>query len=232
VDDDFHVNLNGEKVPVHVRRNSRAKRLILRIDHASGAIKLTLPLRANARAAEKFLSTQHDWLLRGRAAIAPLDVVGNGSKISYLGEMHDVVFTGMPPRRATRADGKIHVGGPIDMAPKRLEKWVRTEAKKLLDVRAAAHAETLAVSYKRISIGDMSSRWGSCSATGTLRFNWRLLMAPPLVLDYVAAHEVAHLREMNHSDKFWAEVAKCVPDHKALRRWLKTEGSDLFKIRF
>jgi len=232
VADDFGVDLDGVWAPVTVRRNGQAKRLILRIDHATGEIKLTLPPRASLRDAEKFLKKQQAWLLRERAAITPLHVVGNGGELSYLGDAHSVSFTGVPPRAVVHSDGEIHVGGPLDLAPKRLEKWMRAEAKILLAKRAAVHAQTLSVSYKRISIGDMSSRWGSCSASGTLRFSWRLLMAPYSVLDYVAAHEVAHLREMNHSEYFWQEVAKCVPDHKARRRWLKTQGSALFKVHF
>jgi len=215
-----------------VRRNGQAKRLILRIDHATGEIKLTLPSRVGMRAAQRFVDKQKSWIIKERAALDLAEALTHGDAIGYLGDRHQLVFSGKAPRKVLRENNQIIVGGPADMAVKRLENWLRREAKKHLAERSAIHAETLGVKFSRVSIGDMKSRWGSCSSKGTLRFSWRLLMAPYHVMDYVAAHEVAHLREMNHSDRFWAEVTKCVPDHKPLRRWLKTEGQALFNVRF
>lgn len=226
------VDLGGELVPVTVRRNSQAKRLILRIDGATGDIKLTLPRHVSNRAATKFLIKQSEWIARERSALDPVQRVTCGSTIPYLGTEHRIIFTDTAPRTVMKIGDEIHVGGPADMAAGRLENWFRRQAKTFLIERSSLHAETLGVQYKRISIGDMKSRWGSCSSNGTLRYSWRLLMAPFAVMDYVAAHEVAHLKEMNHSDRFWAEVATCVPDHKPQRRWLKTEGNTLFKVQF
>ena len=228
----FSVDLNGDLVPVRLRYNAQAKRLILRIDRANGDIKLTLPSHVGRRAAEKFIQKQVDWIVRERAALGPIHHVGHGAVMPYLGKDHQIVFMDDGPRTIHRYDGEICVGGPADMAAKRLENWMRRQAKKTLTERAFVHSEMLGVTFENISIGDMKSRWGSCSSKGGLRFSWRLLMAPYAVMDYVAAHEVAHLVEMNHSAHFWAEVAKCVPDHKSLRRWLKTEGSALFKLQF
>ena len=228
----FSVDLDGDLVPVTVRRNSQAKRLILRVDRATGEVKLTLPKHVGARAAEKFISKQRAWIAKERAALEPQHVLCDGAALYFLGQKHRIVFTGCAPRTVKRVGDEIQVGGPADMAAKRLENWLRREAKAVLSDRAGLHAETLDLDYNRISIGDMKSRWGSCSSRGTLRFSWRLVMAPFDVMDYVAAHEVAHLREMNHSDRFWAEVAKCVPEHRKLRRWLKTEGNALFNVRF
>ena len=229
---EFRVNLGGDEVPVLVRRNARAKRLTLRVDRATGEIKLTLPLFVRSSAAERFLANHTDWIKRERAAIEPRAIITNGSFIPYLGTLHRVVFSDVSPRQIQVADGLIIVGGSADVAGKRFENWLRAEAKKLLAERVEYHAHKLGVSYGRISIGDMKSRWGSCSSTGGLRFSWRLLMAPYEVMDYVAAHEVAHLREMNHSDRFWAAVAETIPDYKKQRKWLKTEGNKLFSIRF
>lgn len=228
----FSVDLGGDIVPVTVRRNRQAKRLILRVDRATGEVKLTIPHYVGNRTATKFIEKQRDWLVQERAALDLAKTLGSGGLLLYLGDEHELVFTDARPRTIVRADGQIRIGGPADLAPKRLENWLRRKAKEMLTERATVHADTLGVGFSRVSIGDMKSRWGSCSSRGTLRFSWRLLMAPYDVMDYVAAHEVAHLREMNHSDRFWAEVAKCVPEHKSLRRWLKTEGNALFKIRF
>ena len=228
----FGVRLGDELVPVTVRRNAQAKRLILRIDQSTGEIKLTLPKYVGNRAAEKFLQKQIAWIEAERAVHTPARTLGHESMMPYHGAPHQIVFTDVAPRRVARTQGKITIGGPADLAPKRLENWLRREAKTILNERAADHAGTLGVRYNRVSIGDMKSRWGSCSSRGTLRFSWRLLMAPYAVMDYVAAHEVAHLLEMNHSDRFWAHVARCVPDHKERRRWLKTEGNALFQLQF
>lgn len=226
------VQLAGEEVAVKVRRNAKAKRLILRVDSHTGDIKLTLPTYVGLKAAKSFIDRQHDWLLKERNSVAAGRFVENGSRLPILGVEHEVIFTGTTPRTVSLTDNRLCVGGPVDMAPRRLEKWLRMEAMQLLTERAAVHAATLGLSYSRISIGDMKSRWGSCSSSGTLRFSWRLFMAPNEVLDYVAAHEVAHLGEMNHSEHFWALVERCIPNHKERRRWLKTEGSELFKVRF
>jgi len=217
---------------VTARRNAQAKRLILRIDQTTGEIKLTLPKHVGRRAAERFLQKQTAWIMSERLALAPPRPLGHQSMMPFHGEAHQIVFTDIAPRRVARESGKILVGGPADLAPKRLENWLRREAKNILTERSAAHAATLDVRYNRVSIGDMRSRWGSCSSRGTLRYSWRLLMAPYDVLDYVAAHEVAHLLEMNHSDRFWGHVARCVPEHKERRQWLKSEGNILFQLQF
>lgn len=232
VGEQFSIELEGEEIPVAVRRNASAKRLILRVDSHTGDIKLTLPPYVGRGAALEFLDRQSDWLLRERAAIDAGQTVEDGAILPFLGIDHTVVFTGTSPRRVVRVAGEIHVGGPKDMASKRLASWLRREAARELGECAAWHAATLGLTYNRISIGDMKSRWGSCSSAGTLRFSWRLVMAPHKVLDYVAAHEVAHLGEMNHSDRFWALVERCIPDHKTHRRWLRGEGNALFKVRF
>lgn len=226
----FSVELGGEQVPVSVRRNSRAKRLILRVDKTTGDIKLTLPKHVAPRTAERFINANVAWLLAERSNLEPEITIGDGGHLDFLGDILTVEYSGIPPREVRLDKDRLIVGGPVDMAPKRLENWLRAEAMKILEERACYHADTLGVSYKRISIGDMKSRWGSCSSSGTLRFSWRLVMAPFEVLDYVAAHEVAHLLEMNHSEKFWAHVARCMPDFKSRRRWLKTEGNKLFSV--
>lgn len=228
----FTVDLMGEAVPVTVRRNARAKRLILRVSKATGDVTLTLPPRASKRMAERFISEHTHWLEKELGNVTKIVPLGAGDQVPFLGDVLTLEYTGAAPRTVWLDEESLIVGGPVDMAAIRLENWFKKQAKLVLSERASHYADKLGVSYKRISIGDMKSRWGSCSESGTLRFNWRLVMAPFEVLDYVAAHEVAHLREMNHSERFWAHVAHCVPDHKVWRRWLKKEGNNLFHISF
>ena len=119
------------------------------------------------------------------------------------------------------------MGGPRDHVEARVVRWLKGQARARLTAASGAHAGRLGVAVGRLAIRDTRSRWGSCSGTGTLSFSWRLILAPDAVLDYVAAHEVAHLREMNHSPAFWALVDRLVPDASASRRWLKRTGAQL-----
>ncbi|WP_417464114.1 M48 family metallopeptidase [Kordiimonas sp.] len=229
----LHITLSGEEVPVRVRRSAQAKRMILRICDVSREVKLTLPKRASLRAARKFMEKHTGWLEDARAALPRAPTLMDGTMFSFRGVPHRLVFTGESPRKVTREGGTITIGGPRDMAPKRLMSWLKSEARAQLKRCADHHAEMLGVSFDRLAVGDMRSRWGSCSSAGTLKFNWRLIMTADEVLDYVAAHEVAHLREMNHSPRFWAHVEKLRPDYRAQRKRLKgAEGQALMAVRF
>ena len=108
-----------------------------------------------------------------------------------------------------------------------LEKLYRRKAGKLLENRCAYFAERMGVDYSRIAVRAAKTRWGSCSAQGNLSFHWKLVLMPPEILDYVVVHELAHRKEMNHSQRFWAEVERILPDYKARRKWLKEFGSQV-----
>jgi predicted metal-dependent hydrolase len=124
---------------------------------------------------------------------------------------------------------ELHVAGGHEHAPRRLREWLCAEAKRDLDQRVAWHAARLRLKPKRIAVRDQSSRWGSCSTTGVLSFSWRLILAPSHILDYVAAHEVAHLKEMNHGPRFWGLVRETMPAMDEAKRWLQIYGMDLHR---
>jgi predicted metal-dependent hydrolase len=124
---------------------------------------------------------------------------------------------------------ELHVSGRSEHAPRRLRDWLIDEARRDLDARVLAHTRALGVKAKRIAIRDQATRWGSCSTTGVLSFSWRLILAPPRILDYVAAHEVAHLAEMNHGPRFWAHVELLMPTMHEDKRWLQLYGLDLHR---
>ncbi len=230
--DDLTVEISGETLPVRLRRNARAKKMILRVDGVNGDIKLTSPKHVSLSSLRAFLQEHSGWVERERAKLNVQGPLAHGDTIPYMGQSHIVAFLNEAPRKVEVLEGRILVGGPADQAAARLERWFRAEAKKRIGDDAIAYAGQLDVSVGRVSIGDMKSRWGSCSSTGTLRFNWRLLLAPPAVRRYVAAHEVSHLLEMNHSPRFWAHVAAIMPDYAAHRKWLRANGSDLMRLRF
>ncbi len=126
---------------------------------------------------------------------------------------------------------RLLVSGDQQHAPRRFEDWLRAQARQDLSQRVAYHAARLQVRPRRITVRDQATRWGSCSSTGTLSFSWRLIFAPPAVLDYVAAHEVAHLREMNHGPRFWRLVKDTMPEMNAARRWLRDYGAELHRFQ-
>ncbi|MBO6506223.1 MAG: M48 family metallopeptidase [Kordiimonadaceae bacterium] len=229
---DLGVSVEGLFLPVKLRRNAQARKMILRVDSTTGELKLTAPKHVSVRELQKFLDENQNWIAAEKAKVADMPELGPGDVFPLLGHRVVIHHTGVPPRKVSLADGQLTVGGPIDQAPARLVRWLRAEAKRILMDDAGEFAHQLGVSFKRVSIGDMKSRWGSCSSTGTLRFNWRLIMAPVDVRRYVAAHEVCHLLEMNHSPQFWAHVSSLDSRYKINRKWLREHGVDLMRLRF
>ena len=136
---------------------------------------------------------------------------------------------GVVRAEATKSLKELRVSGRAEHAPRRLRDWLGEEARRDLDARVLVHTRALGVKAKRIAIRDQATRWGSCSTTGVLSFSWRLILAPPFVLDYLAAHEVAHLVEMNHSRRFWRLVERLCPGMMRAKAWLDAHGTDLHR---
>jgi predicted metal-dependent hydrolase len=224
------IEISGLPRQLVVRENARAKKLILRYDSQNDYPIMTVPLGTSEAQVRKFANRHISWILE-QIDNAQGNLIGHSDQIPFLGTSKTLDFTDSPPRRVTLEDDRIVVGGPIDQAGPRLERWLRAQAKNQLTKACQRYAEQISAEYSRISVGDMKSRWGSCSSKGTLRFSWRLIMAPEEILNYVAAHEVCHLREMNHSPAFWAWVAECMPDYQSRRKYLKQQGQSLMDIR-
>ena len=222
--------VDGRLVAVAVRVSSRARNYRLSIPH-HGAPVLTVPRHGRWSEAEAFLNRQTAWLAaRLKRAAKPVSFRA-GALVPLRGVDHRIVPT-------NRIRGRVEVAA-IDEAPalmvpgeaahraRRLLDWLKTEAQRDLDRRVAVHARRLGVTVTAVAMRSQSTRWGSCSTTGRLNFNWRLVLAPPFVLDYVAAHEVAHLVEMNHSQAFWDTVERTLPGMERGRAWLKAHGRQL-----
>jgi predicted metal-dependent hydrolase len=224
------IELDGAPVTVAVRINARARSYRLSIPHSGGPV-LTLPPHGKWAEAEAFLARQRNWLA-ARIHRAP-EVSGfvDGGVVPLRGVDHRIVSTGRIRGRVEVAemDGErvlLVPGDPAHQA-RRLTDWFKDEAQADLVARSAFHAARLGVTVKSIKMRSQASRWGSCSSAGNLNYNWRLVLAPPFVLDYVAAHEVAHLVEMNHSAAFWATVKRTLPEMEKGRAWLKAHGRQL-----
>jgi predicted metal-dependent hydrolase len=222
--------VDGRLVAVVVRVSARARSYRLSIPHHGGPV-LTVPRHGRWSEAEAFLIRQTGWLAARLKRAAQPVAFSAGAVVPLRGVDHCIVPTGTIRGRVEMAvlDGEaaLLVPGEAAHQARRLTDWMKAEARRDLEARVAAHALALGVTVRSVAMRSQSTRWGSCSSTGRLNFNWRLILAPPFVLDYVAAHEVAHLVEMNHSRAFWATVARALPDMERGRAWLKAHGRQL-----
>jgi predicted metal-dependent hydrolase len=201
--------------------------MTLRVSRLDGRVTLTLPPRLPWSEALAFLRAREGWL-RDQVARAGAPELPPGL-IRFRGGVLSV--TPGPVRRLTQgAAGLIVPEGQPQAA--RLTAFLKAAARDDLSAACDRHAAALGRGYARLTLRDTRSRWGSCSSKGDLMFSWRLVMAPPSVLDYVAAHEVAHLVEMNHSADYWAVVGRICPGWKRERTWLRAEGQELHRFRF
>lgn len=225
-----HLLHGNPPVELCLRRSPRARRISLRVSGLDGRVTLTIPRGVAETEALDFARSRGDWLraqLSGRVGTVQ---VGHGVTLPLEGQgMRIAPAAG---RRILARGEDLLVPGPAEMVAARLQAWLKARARDRLAAASDHYAALLGRRYARLTLRDTRSRWGSCSANGTLSYSWRLVLAPPEVLAYVAAHEVAHLAEMNHSPAFWALVARLMPDHAAARGWLRREGAALHRYRF
>ena len=219
----------AEPCPVRWRRSARARRVSLRIDPAKGDVVVTLPNRAGRRQGLALLTEHAGWVMQKLAAIAPGQPFVAGSFVSIGGVPHDIRHAPAQRGGAFIENGELVVTGDAQFVPRRVRDFLRDEALRRITIAARPHAEALAVTPRAIRLKDTRSRWGSCAPDRTLAFSWRLVMAPDWVLDYVVAHELAHLREMNHSVRFWALVEQRSPHRAAATSWLRLHGGALHR---
>lgn len=177
---------------------------------------------------------RRDWLLahinaRGRARGGV--TVKLGMTLPFRGAPHSIVSDPALGRRVLAAHGALAIGGPSEHAPSRLARFFRQEARDSFSTRVHVHAGALGVRPRALAIRDTRSRWGSCTADGQLSFSWRPILAPDFVLDYLAAHEVAHLAHMDHSPRFWATVDQLCPDWALAADYLRLVGPELMRYR-
>ncbi|NTG47696.1 M48 family metallopeptidase [Agrobacterium rhizogenes] len=226
----------GRLMPLTIRQNERATRITLRIEPGGRALKMTIPRGLAAREVNAFLDRHQGWLLTKLAKFSTESSLRSGGEILLRGIRHRIEHTGTL-RGLTEAiviDGVpvLRVSGMPEHAGRRIATFLKKEARADLERLAKLHAGAIRAPVSSISMKDTRSRWGSCSSEGNLSFSWRIVMAPPLVIDYLAAHEVAHLREMNHGPRFWALCRKLCPEMDEAKAWLKRHGSHLHAIDF
>lgn len=217
--------------PVAIRVHPRARRLKLRLDPERAQLLLTCPPRASRRVALDWAAGQRDWVDGQLAALPHAEPLTNGKTITFDGRTLELRWDPYGARSVTDRDGLLTAGGPAEAFPRRIERWLRQQALTILSADTADAARRAGVSVRSVSVGDAGSRWGSCSAAGAIRYNWRLVMAPPHVRRWVVAHEVAHRLHMNHGPAFKAlETDLYEGDAEAARSELRLIGPRLKRI--
>jgi predicted metal-dependent hydrolase len=219
---------------VRLRRHRQARRYTLRIQAASREVVLTMPPRGSLKEARAFAEKHGGWIAARLRRLPEASPFAPGRALPLRDVPHRIVHR--PHARGTvwtdiAADGErlLCVAGDRPHLPRRVGDFLQREAKRDLEAACRRHAADMGVTLKRVSVRDQISRWGSCSTTGVLSFSWRLILAPPFVLDYLAAHEVAHLKEMNHSPRFWRLLQRHCPAMHRAKVWLDVHGTDLHR---
>ncbi len=219
---------------VRLRRHRQARRYTLRIQAATREVILTIPPRGTLKEARDFAQKHGGWIAARLGRLPEAVRFAPGVMVPLRGLPHRIVH-----RRGARGfvwtelngtgERLLCVAGETPHVDRRISDFLRREARRDLEVASRRYANQLGVAIRRIAVRDQASRWGSCSTTGVLSFSWRLILAPGFVLNYLAAHEVAHLVEMNHSPRFWRLVQRLCPGHERAKVWLDVHGSDLHR---
>lgn len=228
------LSLDGHQVTVAVKRSARARRYTLRLRAAERDAVLTVPKRGSLAEATRFAERHAAWLMARLSRLPPQVEFADGASVPVRGVPH--VIEHRPGARGTAwietgpaGEAKLVVAGEAPHVGRRVRDHLVRLARAELAAASARHASAVGRRIARITIRDARSRWGSCSASGRLSFSWRIVMAPPEVIDYLAAHEVAHLVHLDHSPRFWGLVAELCPGHAAARAWLKRHGASLHR---
>ena len=219
---------------VRLRRHRQARRYTLRIQAATREVILTIPPRGTLKEAREFAQKHGGWIAARLGRLPEAAPFMHGGMVPLRGVPHRIAH-----RRGVRgtvwseldASGEplLCVAGNAPHVDRRISDFLRREAKRELETASRRFAADLGVTVRRVAVRDQSSRWGSCSTTGMLSYSWRLILAPSYVLNYLAAHEVAHLVEMNHTPRFWRLVQRLCPGHERAKAWLDVHGSDLHR---
>lgn len=213
---------------VDVVRNAQARRMKLAFDPVSGRVRLVLPRRASLRAGLAWVAEHGAWIAAQRAKLPQPRPFVPGATIPFAGDTVTLVWQADAPRTPRVAGDEMIAGGPRDGFEARIARWLRREAARLLSLETAEYAAKAGVTVSAVGVGDTTSRWGSCSSSGGIRYSWRLILAPAWVRRATVAHEVAHRVHMNHSPAFHAVVAAIYEgDPTPARRWLRANGAGL-----
>lgn len=222
------LRLDSREVPLELSRHPRARRITLRLNPAGDGVRLVLPRRTPIAEALSFAEQNRGWILKHLEKVPERIPFVSGAVIPILGRDHTILHDPAARCGVARGDGVIRASGQAEHLPRRIGDFLKREART--EIGAAARDKVARVDRKigRLSIRDTRSRWGSCNSDGDLNFSWRLVLAPTEVLDYVVAHEVAHMVHLNHSRRFWKLAGDLSLDMEGAKAWLARHGAQLW----
>lgn len=228
----------GETYRINLRRLASARRFTLRVRAAAQDVVLTMPARGSLAEAKAFAARHAAWIGARLRRLPQKIPFRAGELVPLRGVMHQIAHR--PGQRGgiwieeARPGHKpaplLCVGAEAPFVARRVRDYLMLEARRDITAAVKIHSVRLGAAPRKIVLKDTVSRWGSCSSAGTLNFSWRLIMAPPFVLDYLAAHETAHLLHMNHSSAFWAAVGRATQETARAEAWLKAHGPSLLRF--
>ncbi|APG63426.1 hypothetical protein LPB140_00650 [Sphingorhabdus lutea] len=228
---DPQFTIDGHDYPILITRNARARNISLRADPVRREIRITMPNYAQTSQALEFVEKKREWLSAKLSLAAKHIPFDHRAIIGICGEEVEIIWDETASRHVTLKEQKLYVGGPRDHISPRITRWIKAQARKIFAKDLAHYCQKLGVATPRLSIGDPRSRWGSCSSNGTIRISWRLYFAPRFVQRAVIAHEVAHLRHMDHSKAFYALLDILYEgNRKQADKWLKMHGTGLHMV--
>lgn len=238
-----HLQIAGLLIPYEERKSARAKRIVISINQER--VRVSIPRGVNVREARRFVQEKQQWIIdlwqalqaKKQACGRFIRVYADGDKLACGGQniiLH--LVDGERKRAAWREDhGRLLVYLPENLNPaeateivrKAVAAWYRVEARRVFAARLDAFAARMDLNYRELYVKEQKTKWGSCSAQGNINLNWRLVMAPDQVINYVVVHELAHRKHLNHSSAFWQCVEAYIPDYRQWRKWLRENGSSL-----
>lgn len=225
------VEVAGRMLPVVLRRNAQARRMTMRLAPDGSEVRITLPRWGRSAEALEFANKRKGWIAGQLAAVPEPIVFGTESTLPYRGDALPVRHDPAASRRVKLLEGEVHLGGPAESLAPRLKRWLEGEARALLEEDLAFYCTRADRPLQRLMLSNAQRRWGSCARDGTIRINWRLIMAPDMVRRSVVAHEVAHLVHFDHSPDFHALLGEIYEhDIRAANRWLKRNGRQLYAL--
>ena len=223
------LRLQSREVPLELSRHPRARRITLRLNPGGDGVEMVLPNRTPIREALAFAERNSGWIIKQLGKAPQRIPFTAGATIPLLGQEHVIAHDATARRGVWRSEGVIRVSGQVEHLPRRVVDFLKSEARSELGGRAREKAARLDRRVGRLSLRDTRSRWGSCNSNGDLNFSWRLILAPAPVLDYVVAHEVAHMVELNHSRRFWKLAGELTEDIESAKAWLRRNSAELWR---
>ncbi len=218
---------NGRRINLIIRHSRKARHILIRIDDRTGHVLLVLPMQAELPTGLAFVKSKTRWIQNQLEKIPSIIPFNPGVTLPIYGR--DITFNRLvdPTQKLSNTENSVYLQSTNQSFTDDVSSWLKLKARHIITSHAEILAQEIEKPFTKLRISDPVSRWGSCSASGRLSFSWRLILSPPEVLHYVVAHEICHLKEMNHGPKFWVLVASLCKDHKVYRNWLKKNGSVL-----